>query len=67
MGDRARVAAELAATLADTEVTSAPGQPQLLGNELPQAPRWQGRLGLDYERASALECQPRGALCRRAV
>jgi len=43
--------AELAATLADTEVTSAPGQPQLLGNELPQAPRWQGRLGLNYERA----------------
>jgi outer membrane receptor protein involved in Fe transport len=44
--------ADLAATLADTEVTSAPGQPQLVGNELPQAPRLQGRIALTYDHAS---------------
>jgi outer membrane receptor protein involved in Fe transport len=44
---------DLAATLADTEVTSAPGQPQLVGNELSQAPRLQGRIALLYEPAAA--------------
>lgn len=45
--------ASLAATLADTEVRSAPGQPQLVGNELPQAPRMQGRVALNYQPGSA--------------
>jgi outer membrane receptor protein involved in Fe transport len=44
--------ADLAATLANTEVTSAPGQPQLVGNELPQAPRLQGRIALAYDHTS---------------
>ena len=44
--------ATLAATLADTEVTEAPGQPQLLGKQLPQAPRLQGRFSLSYDDSS---------------
>lgn len=40
---------EAAATVADTEVTEAPGQPQLVGKELPQAPRTQARIALAFD------------------
>lgn len=36
-------------TLAATKVTEAPGQPQLLGKELPQAPRDLGSFSLSYD------------------
>jgi outer membrane receptor protein involved in Fe transport len=36
-------------TLADTEVTEAPGQPQLIGKELPQAPKNQGHFAIVYD------------------
>jgi iron complex outermembrane receptor protein len=41
--------ADISTTLADTEVTEAPGQPQLVGKELPQAPRLQGHFGLSFD------------------
>jgi outer membrane receptor protein involved in Fe transport len=43
---------DAAATVADTEVTEAPGQPQLVGKELPQAPRTQGRIALAFDDSS---------------
>ena len=43
---------DVSATLADTEVTEAPGQPQLVGKELPQAPPLQGRFGLSFDDSS---------------
>lgn len=36
-------------TLADTEVTDAPGQPQLLGKKLPQAPKHLANMSLAYD------------------
>jgi len=41
--------AGLAYTLAQTEVTEAPGQPQLLGKQLPQAPEDLARLSLSFD------------------
>jgi len=41
--------AGLAYTLAKTEVTEAPGQPQLLGKQLPQAPEDMARLSLSFD------------------
>jgi outer membrane receptor protein involved in Fe transport len=41
--------AGLAYTLATTEVTEAPGQPQLLGKQLPQAPEDMARLSLSFD------------------
>ncbi|HVN41999.1 MAG TPA: TonB-dependent receptor, partial [Steroidobacteraceae bacterium] len=41
---------EAAGTLAPTEVTEAPGEPQLLGKQLPQSPREVGRVSLSYDR-----------------
>jgi outer membrane receptor protein involved in Fe transport len=36
-------------TLADTEITEAPGQPQLLGKQLPQAPRHVANVSLAFD------------------
>jgi outer membrane receptor protein involved in Fe transport len=36
-------------TLADTEITEAPGQPQLLGKQLPQAPRHLANIALAFD------------------
>jgi len=36
-------------TLADTQVTSAPGQPALVGKALPQSPKHQGTLSVSYD------------------
>lgn len=40
---------DAAYTLAKTEVTEAPGQPQLVGKELPQAPQDLARLSLSFD------------------
>ena len=46
--------ASLAYTLAKTEVTEAPGQPQLLGKQLPQAPEDQARFSLSFDEPGLL-------------
>jgi outer membrane receptor protein involved in Fe transport len=46
--------ASLAYTLAKTEVTEAPGQPQLLGKQLPQAPEDQARISLSFDEPGLL-------------
>jgi iron complex outermembrane receptor protein len=45
---------DAAYTLADTEITDAPGQPQLLGNQLPQAPRHLANVSLAFDDPSLL-------------